>query len=437
MTGNRTAGSVTNHSTARPVGLAAGLFLAGSIVWGCTGQAAAMPVASSQATRAAGSAQGAGQAAAAINAFGIDYYVQALTKSGNAVASPASIVLALSMAQEGAVGDTAAQIDKVLHGASGTDSGNGINSLDRALSALSGTYSNSRGDEEPLTLRIANAPFAQSNYAFRQAYLDVLASRHGAAVRLVDFKADAEGARRQINAWVADRTDNRIPALLDSLDDSTRLVLVNAIYLKASWLTPFEESATQDAPFVRTDGSKVNVPTMSTLLESGRYAAGTGWQAVELPYAGPSLAMTVIVPDDLAAFEKTFDAASFAAITAALAPSSVDLTLPRFKIESKTDLATELSAMGMPLAFDRARADFSGITTEEPLYISKGIHQANISVDEKGTEGAAATAVVMLAGSAPIAKVATVHVDRPFIFAVRDTATGAILFLGRVVDPGA
>jgi len=437
MTGNRTAGSGTNRSTGRLVGVAAGFLLAGSIVWGCTGQAAAMPVASSQATRAAGSAQGAGRAAAAINAFGIDYYRQALTKGGNAVASPASIVLALSMAQEGAVGDTAAQIDKVLHGASGTDSGNGINSLDRALSALSGTYSNSRGNEEPLTLRIANAPFAQSNYAFRQAYLDALASRHGAAVRLVDFKADAEGARRQVNAWVAEQTSNRIPELLDSLDDSTRLVLVNAIYLKASWMTPFEESATQDAPFARSDGSKVNVPTMATFLEDGRFAEGTGWKAVELPYAGPSLAMTVIVPDDLAAFEKTFDGARFTEITSALAPSSVDLTLPRFKIESKSDLATELAVMGMPLAFDAARADFSGITAEERLFISKVIHQANISVDEKGTEGAAATAVVMLAGSAPVAKAATVHVDRPFIFAVRDTATGAILFLGRVVDPGA
>ena len=142
------------------------------------------------------------------------------------------------------------------------------------------------------------------------------------------------------------------------------------------------------------------------------------------------------VETDLA-FEKTFDGARFTEITSALAPSSVDLTLPRFKIESKSDLATELAVMGMPLAFDAARADFSGITAEERLFISKVIHQANISVDEKGTEGAAATAVVMLAGSAPVAKAATVHVDRPFIFAVRDTATGAILFLGRVVDPGA
>jgi serpin B len=175
---------------------------------------------------------------------------------------------------------------------------------------------------------------------------------------------------------------------------------------------------------------------MGLNLSEGRYASGSGWQAVELPYAGGSLAMTIVVPDDLATFERSLDAASFARITASLQPTDVDLTLPRFKIETKSDLSSVLARMGMPLAFDPDRADFSGITTQEQLYISKVVHQANIAVDEKGTEASAATAVEVAASLAP-SKQVTLHVDRPFIFAVRDTNTGAILFLGRVLDPSA
>jgi serpin B len=146
--------------------------------------------------------------------------------------------------------------------------------------------------------------------------------------------------------------------------------------------------------------------------------------------------MTIIVPDDLAGFERDLDAARFAQITSALQTTSVDLTLPRFKIETKSELSSALATLGMPLAFDQDRADFSGITTQERLYISKVVHQANIAVDEKGTEASAATAVVMAAMASP-AQPVTLHVDRPFLFAVRDTRTGAILFLGRVVDPSA
>jgi serpin B len=146
--------------------------------------------------------------------------------------------------------------------------------------------------------------------------------------------------------------------------------------------------------------------------------------------------MTIVVPDNLAAFEGGLDAALFARITAALGARPVDLTLPRFKVETKSDLSPALAGMGMPLAFDASRADFSGITTQEQLYIESVVHQANIAVDEKGTEATAATAVVMAVASAPAPiQPVTLHVDRPFLFAVRDTRTGAILFLGRVVDP--
>jgi serpin B len=412
------------------------LVLVGAVVSGCAGQAAAIAEATSQATRAAGSPNDATQAAAAIDAFGFDFYKSDLTSGANAVVSPTSIVLALSMAQAGARGETAAQMDTVLHDATGSGGGNGINSLDQLLAGLSGTFKDANGTDQQLTLRIANAPFAQRGLQLQEPFLDTLASKYGAGLRLVDFENDPAGACQLIDGWVSDQTEGRIPKLLDSLDSATRLVLVNAIYLKAPWQTSFDESGTKNAPFTRADGSQVSVLTMSLDLSEGSYASGTGWQAVELPYAGGSLAMTIVVPDDLATFEAGLDAARFSAITAALRPASVDLTLPRFKIETKSDLSSALAGMGMPLAFDPDQADFSGITTQEQLYISKVVHQANISVDEKGTEASAATAVQMSPAALPARQV-TLHVDRPFIFAVRDTNTGAILFLGRVVDPSA
>ena len=231
-----------------------------------------------------------------------------------------------------------------------------------------------------------------------------------------------------------EQTEQRIPELLAEgvLTPATRLTLVNAIYLKAPWQTPFFEGATEDGTFTRADGSTVEVPFMSTSA-SLPYASGDGWQAVELPYLGGSLAMTLILPDDLADFEQALTPDDLATITSSLADTQVALALPRFGIETKAELATILAALGMPTAFGDA-ADFSGITTAAPLLISDVIHQANIDVDEKGTEAAAATAVVMLEYAMP-AETVTVRLDRPFLFALRDVPTGAILFLGRVGDP--
>jgi serpin B len=270
------------------------------------------------------------------------------------------------------------------------------------------------------------------------AYLEALAARFDAGLRLVDYVGDTETARRTINTWVGERTEQRIPELLvpGVLTGDTRLTLVNAIYLKAPWRTPFAAEATGAAPFTRGDGTVVDVPTMSTTTGL-RYAAGPGWRAVELPYLGGALAFTVIVPDDLAAFEATLDAAALDALTAALEDRTVSLSLPRFGMETKASLADALRALGMPIAFDRSRADFSGITAAEQLVIADVIHQANIDVDEKGTEAAAATAVVMETTSAPAEEPVTVRADRPFLFLLRDLPTGAVLFLGRVSDPSA
>jgi serpin B len=323
-------------------------------------------------------------------------------------------------------------MDAVLHSLSAGD----INALAQALGGIPGTFKDTMSKDQEVALRIADAAFAQREEQFEQAYLDTLASSFGAGLRLVDFAGDPAGAVREIDGWVSDQTQARIPKLLDTLDPLTRLVLVNAIYMKAPWLSQFDDGNTAPAPFTRLDGSQVSVPTMSQGIDVGSYAAGTGWQAVELPYLGGSLAMTIVVPSDLTAFEGTLSGARFTEITSALKRTSVELTLPRFKAETKVDLVETLTTLGMPLAFDSRKADFSAITKSEPLFISAVAHQANISVDEKGTEATAATAVVVQATASP-APAPVVHVDRPFIFAVRDTKSGAILFLGRVMDPSA
>ncbi len=396
-------------------------------------------LARSDLARAAADPASAIAAASAVNDFGFDLYRALLTNGSdtNQVISPASVALAMAMARVGARGETASQMDQVLRSLGADGHTTGINSLDQALTARSGTFKDNMGNDQDVTLAIANAPFAQQDEQWQQPFLDTLAQAFGAGLQLVDYKNDYEGARQLINGWVDEQTHDRIPQLLGpgSLSAMTRLVLVNAIYLKAPWLTPFNADLTKTASFTRLDGSTVQVPMMATQEELG-YASGSGWQAVELPYVGGSLAMDIIVPDDLTSFTQSLTADSFAQLTAALATHEVVLTMPRFNAETKADLADLLSAMGMPLAFDPNGADFSGMTTQDQLFISRVIHQANITVDEKGTEAAAATAVVMDAAAAPV-DIVHLDVNRPFVFALRDTQTGAVLFLGQITDPSA
>ncbi len=419
------------------------------------------------------------EAAASINAFGVDLYRRALTDgtldpAKGAVISPASIVLALAMARAGAKGETAAQMDRVLHTAGWDALASGLNSLDQLLASRNATFVDETGRPHELTLRIANAAFGQQGWAIEQGYLDAIAAAFGSGLQLVDFERQTEAARQAINAWVSVRTRGRIPELLGpgTVNDLTRLVLVNAIYLKAPWLTEFEEGATRPAPFTRLDGSTEDVPTMHRFGEQEiPYTRGTGWQATELDLNGGEgtapLAMTFVLPDDLAAFEGRLSAAQIGRITGALTterkrlqnvtytglsyeetgeldcgtyPYAVDLSLPRFGVATgPKDVKDSLKSLGMTDAFDARSADLSGITTVEDLFISFVIHQANIDVDEKGVEAAAATAVGAsttggCGGPSPL-KTITLRFDRPFLFFVRDVETGAILFMGRVADP--
>lgn len=386
----------------------------------------------------AGTADDAARAGAAINAFGLSLYQRlgGADRASNLVVSPSSIAIALAMARAGARGTTASEMDAVLRDLGTDDHAAWLAALDSALNARTGRFEDLSGKPQDVTLRIVNAPFAQRGFALEQAYLDALAARFGAGLRLVDYVKANEAARQAINGWVSDQTEQRIRELLarGDVDQMTRLVLVNAIYLKAAWQTPFAVEATADAPFTRLDGSSVTVAMMGG---GGNvpFASGGGWQAVELPYVGGKLAMLVIVPDDLVAFEASLDEQLLARIVDGLEARQVVLGLPRFGAESRLELGPVLAALGMPTAFSDA-ADFSGISTQEPLQISAVIHQANIDVDEKGTEAAAATAVVLRTTSAP-GEVVKLTVDRPFVFALRDLDTGAVLFLGRIADPSA
>lgn len=375
-------------------------------------------------------------AAKAINAFGIDLYKRS-RPDGNLVFSPASIAIALGMTRPGAVGATAAEMDTVLHELTTDQHAGWLNAVDAALASRTGTYKDTAGEDQPVTLRIANAPFSQIGMKLEDAYLQALAERFGAGVRPVDYQHATEAARQEINKWVSDQTEQRIPELLAQglLTDRVRLTLVNAIYLKAAWQGPFPIEATGQGRFTLADGSTIEVPMMRT-AGSYRYASGDGWQAVELPYVGGSLAMTVIVPDDLATFESELSSNRLDVITGRLEERPVNLTLPKFSLETRLDLMEVLTTMGMPTAFDLGAADFSEITAEERLFIAGVIHQANIDVDEKGTTAAAATAVTLFTVGAPVDPV-TVTVDRPFLFALRDIPTGTVIFLGRVAHPSA
>jgi serpin B len=255
---------------------------------------------------------------------------------------------------------------------------------------------------------------------------------------VLDFASAPEEARTTINEWVSEQTEERIKDLIPqgAIDALTRLVLTNAIYFNAAWANPFEEAATHDGPFHLLDGSEASVPLMKQ-TEGFGYAEGEGYQAVELPYDGRELAMVVLLPREgqFEEFEGGLDAAQAEQIIGSLAYRQVALTMPKFEFESEFMLRDTLAALGMAEAFSE-QADFSGMTGQRDLFISDVVHKAFVSVDENGTEAAAATAVIMKL-TAAVEEPAEMTMDRPFIFLIRDLETGAILFVGRVVEPGA
>jgi serpin B len=371
------------------------------------------------------------------SAFAFDLYRELSDGTGNLFYSPYSISAALAMTYAGARGETEQQMADTLHYILSQDRLHpAFNALDLAL--ISRGEGAEGKDGEGFRLNIVNATWGQEDYKFLQDYLDILAADYDAGIRLLDFVNAAEEARVTINDWVAGETEDRIKDLIPPgiIDAMTRLVLTNAIYFNAAWSNPFPEEMTQDGTFNLIDGSEITVPMM-VQTESFGYAEGDGYQAVELLYDGEELSMVILLPEsgEFETFEGSVDADLVKEIIADLEDREVALSMPKFEFESEFSLADTLIEMGMPVAFSAA-ADFSGMTGNRDLSIAEVLHKSFVAVDEAGTEAAAATAVVVELTAAPELPV-TVTVDRPFVFLIRDIETGAVLFLGRVMNPGA
>jgi serpin B len=368
--------------------------------------------------------------------FAFDLYQTLKEADGNLFYSPYSISQALAMTYAGARSETEGQMSDTLHFALSQNRLHpAFNGLDIELGKR-GEGAQGK-DGEGFRLNIVNAIWGQKDYnKFLSEFLDVLAENYGAGLRVLDFINTPEESRITINDWVSEQTEGRIEDLIPegTIDAFTRLVLTNAIYFNAAWQFPFNEEATAEGLFYLLDGGEV-IARMMMQTESFGYAEGAGYQAVELPYDGSELSMVIILPGDgrFETFESSLDYETIEDIISDLSRQQVNLTMPKFEFESEFSLKKVLMAMGMPVAFS-TDADFSGMTGNRDLFIDDVLHKAFVSVDEAGTEAAAATAVIMALTALPAPPV-EVTVDRPFIFLIRDIETSTILFVGRVVNP--
>ena len=365
-------------------------------------------------------------------AFALELYGQLRTQEGNLFCSPYSLSTALAMAYGGARGETAAQMAKVLR-------------FDLAAAGLHPAFAtlaaelNAIQQKGQVKLAIANSLWPQHGCEFLPAYLDLCQKQYGVAITPLDFAKATESARQTINAWVENKTNKKIQELFPPgvLDPMTRLVLVNAIYFKGTWASPFDPQLTKTVPFQVSAGSPVNAPLMQ-LTKKFRYAESPELQVLELPYAGNDLAMVVLLPrtgDGLAALEKSLTPAKLAAWTTGWRSREVQLWLPKFKTTSQFSLNQTLATLGMTNAFTD-QADFSGMDGKKDLLISAVVHKAFVEVNEEGTEAAAATGISIAATSFEEPQPPVLfRADHPFLFLIRDNQTGSILFLGRIVDP--
>ncbi len=368
--------------------------------------------------------------------FAFDLYQVLKEEEGNLFYSPHSISVALAMTYAGARGETAQQMADTLRFTLPQDDLHAaFNWLDLELKKRGEPLEDEEGD--PLRLDIVNAIWGQKDYTFLDEFLDTLAVNYGAGLRVLDFIKETEKSRVTINEWVEEQTEGRIEDLIPqgSIDASTRLVLTNAIYFKASWKHPFEDESTCDGKFRLVDGTDVTVPMMFRSEQYG-YAKGDGYVAVELPYVGEETSMVVLMPDagQFNDFEDSLTADRVAEMLGEIEYRQVALTMPKFEFDAEFNLTNTLKDLGMPIAFGGG-ADFSGMTGRPDLFISEVLHKAFVSVDEKGTEAAAATAVIMKESGSPEA--VELRLDNPFIFMIRDIETDSVLFSGRMMNPAA
>ena len=373
-------------------------------------------------------------------AFALDLYEVIAGSEENLFYSPYSISLALAMTYAGARGATERQMAETLRFSLLRDRLHpAFNALDLAL-----TPEVQGGGKGGFELSIANSVWGQEGHEFSATYLDTLAENYGGDVRRVDYRGQPETARTTINDWVSGETTGRIEDLIprQAITTWTRLVLANAVFLRAKWQLPFDEGATSRAPFHSLDGEESRVEMMRQTGGFG-FARGDGFEAVELPYEGGGISLVILLPHEgrFGDIERSLDADRLGAVLEGLETRRVRLTMPKFELEATLGLADTLEGMGMPNAFDEKKAEFQGMDglsclagDDECLLISDVVHKAFVSVDEDGTEAAAATAVVVgITKSVIIEEPVELTIDRPFIFLIRHRETGTVLFLGRVV----
>jgi serpin B len=368
------------------------------------------------------------------NAFAVDLYAQLSKQPGNLFFSPESISTAFGMAYAGAHGQTATDMQHVFHFTLPPD---------RLHPAMGALLAEMNAQHKGYELHVADALWAQQDASFLPDYLKLVQTDYGAGFHRVNFKISPDSVRATINAWVEKQTNDKIKDLLSPgvLNSSTRLVLTNAIYFKGDWQDPFNSEATQKEEFHLSSTQWAMAPMMHRTGGYSYYDGGT-FQALELPYAGNEISMVVLLPketDGLSALETSFASGVAGDWIQKLEPvDKVILTLPRFTMTQQFELSGTLSAMGMAQAFSGA-ADFSGMTGKPDFSISAAIHKAYIDVNEKGTEAAAATSIVMRATAMhqefPAPPPIVFRADHAFLFVLLDTRSGSMLFLGRVADP--
>lgn len=392
-------------------------------------------------------------AAEAINVFGLDLYRTQSGREGNLLLSPYSIESALAMTYAGAAGDTRTEMQRVLH-FPGDDSV--VHESFKALALELAEYKTNSlewakrskemgGPSTPVEFNLANRLFAQRGYPLRPAFLSLVKESYAAPVEEMDFRKSPEPSRVAINRWVEGETKNRISDLIprELITPGTRLVLVNALYLRVPWDKQFNESATQKEPFLVPGKDRVEVPTMRDTSLLG-YAKHEGYQVLTRTYYGNVLQFVIVLPDSPTGLADTEHALTAQSLQEYVHPEYhlVTLHLPKFRIAPPTvRLGVALMQLGMKTAFDdpHGSANFDRMAPRKPddyLAISEVVHKTYLALDEKGTEAAAATAVVMAPGGAPREEQPIeIRVDRPFFFAIQHVQSGACLFLGRVTDP--
>ncbi len=386
--------------------------------------------------------------------FALNLYGQLATNSGNLFFSPYSISTCLAMLYAGAGGNTEQQMSQVL----------GFGTNQQQFASLFGRLqADLETDQQTnaIELNIANALWTQKGFPFLPAFLHTANNQYQANVKQADFATEADAVRLEINNWVAQKTQNKILNILPAgiLDANTRLVLANAIYFLGAWTTSFEETNTMTQPFYLSSTTFVEALLMHQplfagngdplevtfnymdnwdWLPAGGYNIPTdGFQAIELPYASNQVSMVILLPshaDGLGQLEQQLSTSFLSDMLSQMVPQPVEIYLPRFTLESSFDLTDTLAALGMPDAFTPGVADFSGIDGNTDLFVGFVLHKAWGQVNESGTEAAAATTVGGGFGSVPGGSL-VFRADHPFLFLIRDTRTGSVLFLGRLANP--